>query len=925
MAAKATSFSAHNEHFYLFSQNLSPVEKIRNQTAARVQTWHEKFNLRWKAPYIDIARHYFREVNKNASSQLVLMRHAAADFKDDASHINLLITRFITAFGIQGRPINATAVTEGPPDVTYIMTTASTPEWSAVEPVAPSEVQSPRSPAIGSPDPSAIPQPPPPSSSLNSGQIQIISKYPLGNRTLQFIRSIFVGFTDVAKVEPHHVTATLGQFGMGETARHLSLPGERGTLDQILLSMWKHVQENSVDLENFRPLIQHILNNSSDTIIWEEVFSLVERIRSLIPSLQSLPPTRRGTPVKSSSNKFVDTETRDVVEDEVFQEIKSCIFRNVEGFINKYFGDKNLNEVQKGVLDGLNKAYDGTEWEEFPRPPDEMSVWKWLTSLEERYLPNAPHKLHNTKTSSQFHGRKGQMDVFIQNGDIIPAENFRYKDVLVVGELKMTFDNSKFKSVLLQLARHVRAIFNDFPTRLFIHAFTICGSTMEAWIFDRAGGYSSGPFDINKDHKTFAAVFSGYLTMNRDALGLDTFMEKDTEGRCSIIVNSQKEEKLQVTLCDPLSKNAAIVSRATACYKTANNEVVKFSWVPKKRRLEAEYLEKVLESGVEGVVRLVGSRQITSISELREGLGFPAAHRFKEEVSQQHTPSRIVSSKRRKRKSSSDITPEAVKAPKRSRQRNVESGPAADDNIPIPEHSEMDSPLDKAWIDRIYSCTVVSPAGDTINGFKTVEQLLKTLRDAIEAHWSLLDKGRILHRDISPNNILMTGDGSDGLKGMLIDLDLAKFLDGKPSGAQHITGTIQFMAIEVLRGVDHTYRHDLESFFYVLLWLCAQRSWENGLYGEDERQPTKSFLHRWSVGNYDLICRVKLGDMTEMVFETNLEEFPVALAPIKPLCRRFRKILFGDNMSCGTPQGDPSKVYRSIISAFNEAIAPIVV
>lgn len=53
-------------------------------------------------------------------------------------------------------------------------------------------------------------------------------------------------------------------------------------------------------------------------------------------------------------------------------------------------------------------------------------------------------------------------------------------------------------------------------------------------------------------------------------------------------------------------------------------------------------------------------------------------------------------------------------------------------------------------------------------------------------------------------------------------LDLAKELDSLPSGAPHRTGTMQFMAIEVLEGKGHTYRHDLESFFYVFIWMCIR-------------------------------------------------------------------------------------------------------
>ncbi|KGQ00835.1 hypothetical protein PAAG_12500 [Paracoccidioides lutzii Pb01] len=61
---------------------------------------------------------------------------------------------------------------------------------------------------------------------------------------------------------------------------------------------------------------------------------------------------------------------------------------------------------------------------------------------------------------------------------------------------------------------------------------------------------------------------------------------------------------------------------------------------------------------------------------------------------------------------------------------------------------------------------------------------------------------------------------------MLIDLDLAKEVESEQSSAHYQTDTKKFMAIEVLLNVDHTYRHDLESFFYVLIWQCAHRSWE---------------------------------------------------------------------------------------------------
>lgn len=96
---------------------------------------------------------------------------------------------------------------------------------------------------------------------------------------------------------------------------------------------------------------------------------------------------------------------------------------------------------------------------------------------------------------------------------------------------------------------------------------------------------------------------------------------------------------------------------------------------------------------------------------------------------------------------------------------------------------------------------------------------------------------------------------------MLIDLDLAKVKDSSPSGARHQTGTMQFMAVEVLRTVDHTYRHDLESFFYVLLWMCARQSWSNGFAGKENR-PKESLLRRWEIGSFKYFAAAKEGDMT---------------------------------------------------------------
>ena len=47
-------------------------------------------------------------------------------------------------------------------------------------------------------------------------------------------------------------------------------------------------------------------------------------------------------------------------------------------------------------------------------------------------------------------------------------------------------------------ARYVREVFGAQETRRFVLGFTLCGSLMRVWEFDRLGGIASEQFDINK-------------------------------------------------------------------------------------------------------------------------------------------------------------------------------------------------------------------------------------------------------------------------------------------------------------------------------------------------------------------------------------------------------------------------------------------
>jgi Fungal protein kinase len=228
---------------------------------------------------------------------------------------------------------------------------------------------------------------------------------------------------------------------------------------------------------------------------------------------------------------------------------------------------------------------------------------------------------------------------------------------------------------------------------------------------------------------------------------------------------------------------------------------------------------------------------------------------------------------------------------------------------------------DESFDNRIFCCLVVYPPGRAIDEFRSVRELLEALRDAIKGHRSLYRDGKILHRDVSKNNIIIAdGENEEDPRGLLIDLDLAKEMNSGPSGARHRTGTMEFMAIEVLEGKAHTYRHDLESFFYVFLWVIiryGQKAYRNA--------SRASRLRGWYTGTYEEIARNKTGDMNKSQFKKITAEFPPEFEDVKWVAEDLRSLLFPirDGSHFTGTYSDPRMVnvlYDGMINIFDKAI-----
>ncbi|KAK2591533.1 hypothetical protein QQS21_010783 [Conoideocrella luteorostrata] len=785
---------------------------------------------------------------------------------------------------------------------------------------------------------------------LTEEQIKIIADHPLDDSLIPFLEKLshLEGSNGAWRAD---VASLLSVLVDSTAAYNLTSPGGGGSniADKLFTIRQKVRLGGSLKLEDFKTTIDAVVSKSPDANVWTAVINLIDAVNPSTPPPPSIISTGRGTPVKTSSSRLDNSETRDIVERELFYEIKDCTHRGVPGFCEKHFDTTHWTKAQTKMLKSVLANHDGTKWNEFPADPWESAVWEWLQGLEEKALAGAQYTLHANRSATEFKERRGQMDIFFQKPKRTKGQ-FKYKHVLVAGEHKRSFATADFKACILQLTRHVRSIFADQPMRRFVHAFTIRATTMELWIYDRSGAYSSGEFNIHREPEKLARALVAYATMDDKAMGLDMSIEWKHNHRFITVEDGDGNDK-RVKLDELLVRQRAVVCRGTTCFSIKKQGVAKFSWRSDKRQpSEVEHLKLSQEKAVEGVATLVGHREITSIADLRAGLDFSGStrHLFRKTAHDRSDGyNRLQDSESndsgRKRKSSDDSSSTRPCTRRRSnsqkstlkqthnRSTEANNNEASDEAKPS-LHTYTPNREDP-YENRILSCLVISPAGCVISDFASVRELLEALRDAIRAHRSLFLKGGILHRDISSNNIIITSPGEargGGFKGMLIDLDLALATgrDSGPSGARHRTGTMQFMAIEVLRGVDdHTYRHDLESFFYVVLWMCARCAWDEGkdLCKDGETAPEESMLRKWEIGSFKDIADAKEGHMTVNGLERIMNEFPESFDMAKPLCLRFRSILFGDTarMMIGTPAQDPERLYGAILSVFDETISRI--
>ncbi|KAH9855754.1 hypothetical protein C2E23DRAFT_548789 [Lenzites betulinus] len=153
--------------------------------------------------------------------------------------------------------------------------------------------------------------------------------------------------------------------------------------------------------------------------------------------------------------------------------------------------------------------------------------------------------------------------------------------------------------------------------------------------------------------------------------------------------------------------------------------------------------------------------------------------------------------------------------------------------LPRPQHHTCSLILidPQLWyLERSHMRMVIDNVGRPLTQFTCTRELIEAVRDAVLGHKRAWEDARVLHRDISVGNILIADEPTNepNSTGFLHDFESSSIECGSENGGSDDvgqagrTGTYYFMAVELVSaepGTIHGCHHDLESFYWVIIWV----------------------------------------------------------------------------------------------------------
>ncbi|KAI0924109.1 hypothetical protein AcV5_010538 [Taiwanofungus camphoratus] len=529
---------------------------------------------------------------------------------------------------------------------------------------------------------------------------------------------------------------------------------------------------------------------------------------------------------------------------------------------------------------------------------------------------------------------------------------------------------------LLQLLGYQRQIFYESHDRRFVYGLVLAARNLYVYLADRSGVLGSEVFDMHTEPHKLIRVIAAIATLPASQLGWDTTMRaipkhalerpsvfsasaskpsyeheysKGNPVECYWVVQMpmQKEGKpveMQADVMETfilwksisLSRAEVIRGRATRVWKAWHEKdmglpesereiyIVKDTWRDDRRDLEGKLYAEI--GDCEGVAKLhsycavmVDGQLDTTRNLIRRDLA-PEGNPVAIDAVQQQVPQH----------------------PNHSPGEEWQRVTYYIDQDYVPRRSRLDGKKleDVQPRGKTHSRLVMKTYGWPIKFAKSLLEMVGAFKDAIVGHRNSFQRN-VLHRDISIGNILIASKPKPGYRGILIDYENAIILKPgrEPLHDDPVSGTRPFISPEVLGRKPlwdhsrkrpktmprlhpkHDFIHDLESFFWVLVWLCMSRSGpakrrEELITPNSEDDEFCETFKQLFEGSDDVLVLMK-----EKVFRVP-ESFDSAVLdhvtdwcdPLKSLLEKFYDILTA--AYADEKRNFDIKIYEAVINAF---------
>ncbi|KAF8596794.1 hypothetical protein BDV93DRAFT_527840 [Ceratobasidium sp. AG-I] len=469
---------------------------------------------------------------------------------------------------------------------------------------------------------------------------------------------------------------------------------------------------------------------------------------------------------------------------------------------------------------------------------------------------------------SNFPGMQTAPDIIkCERGEVID-QLIHWHDVHLFIEVKK--GKSEINNAIQQSARYARALLAHRIDRNFVKTLVVCGTTVVFLHFDRSGLVYSDDIDLYTEAKKFTGALAAMLLLTGTDAGYNSIFENiwtHTEGQISTLDHQVSLAGMMYAVKGVLCNRKSIRGRATLVLalhqlletldpEAANNTndelhmadaVLKLVWRDPTRFLETLILKQFI--GVYGICQLLSKFDAIILDQSygvypRRDLGpGPRGHVFGKQGQSidipgaQHDDARELSFLMMqlgrplcRAKDASELKGAfvgAIMGQWALVNSHVQHRDISINNILLtaPGYRYKEPEWERLAKVGAEVCTREFKAPEWDAVFNTLDPLVPKYKKVERLKWKF-DPGRrfaFLKRVIEEF-------GPEPL-GFLCDVDLANILslarEGPSDMHTHRTGTHSFMAIKLLLAeanemVQHSYLHDLESFFWVLLYVVAE-------------------------------------------------------------------------------------------------------